>query len=240
MPVTTEFANRVVLVTGASQGIGAATASELAARGARVALVARSTELLNAVTADITTHGAQALAVTADLSDPGQVQAVFAQVADVYGPVDILVNAAGQVANVPFIDMDLATWDAVLNTNLRGLMLCCQAAFRQMRERGGVIINISSLSGVPNVEKFPGLSAYVAAKSGVAGLGEALAVEGAPLGIRVVTVSPGAVDTPMLRLAAPHLKPGMTPTDMARIIAFLAGDDARHLNGTNLDIFSNR
>jgi NAD(P)-dependent dehydrogenase (short-subunit alcohol dehydrogenase family) len=136
--------------------------------------------------------------------------------------------------------MQAAAWDHVLAVNLRGTFLMCRAAFRQMMPLGGgVIINLSSLSGVPGVEKFPGLSAYNASKYGVAGLTEILAVEGRPYGIRVLAVSPGAVDTEMLRRAAPHLKPGMTPADLARILAWLAGPDARHLSGINLPIFSN-
>jgi NAD(P)-dependent dehydrogenase (short-subunit alcohol dehydrogenase family) len=233
------LAGRVAIVTGASQGIGAATANLLAAQGARVALVARSADALAALVQAIVARSDEALSLPADLSDPAQVAATFERVAATWGPASILVNAAGRVANVPFMAMDLTMWDDVLNTNLRGLMLCCQAAFRQMAGAGGVIVNLSSLSGVPMVEKFPGLSAYVASKFGVWGLTEALAVEGKPLGIRVLAVSPGAVDTPMLRAAAPHLRPGMTPADMAAIIAFLVSDAARHLSGTNIPIFSN-
>jgi NAD(P)-dependent dehydrogenase (short-subunit alcohol dehydrogenase family) len=103
----------------------------------------------------------------------------------------------------------------------------------------GVIINISSLSGFPNVEKFPGLSAYNVSKYAVAGLSEILAVEGQPHHIRVLAVSPGAVDTEMLRQAGHDLKPGMTPEDLAKILFFLASDDARHLSGVNIPIFSN-
>jgi NAD(P)-dependent dehydrogenase (short-subunit alcohol dehydrogenase family) len=136
--------------------------------------------------------------------------------------------------------MDAATWDHVLGVNLRGVFLCSREAFRQMIPRaGGVIINLSSLSGVPGVEKFPGLSAYNVSKYGVAGLSEIMAIEGRPHHIRVVAVSPGAVDTEMLRAAAPHLTPGMTPEELARILLFLAGPDARPITGTNLEILSN-
>ena len=127
-----------------------------------------------------------------------------------------------------------------MNVNLRGTFLCCREAFQLMAaQRGGVIINLSSLSGVKGVEKFPGLSAYNVSKSGVAGLTEILAVEGKPYNIRVCAVSPGAVDTEMLRQAAPHLKAGMTPDDLAEILLFLADDSGRMLSGSNVELFTN-
>jgi NAD(P)-dependent dehydrogenase (short-subunit alcohol dehydrogenase family) len=127
-----------------------------------------------------------------------------------------------------------------MNVNLRGTFLCCLEAFRIMTtQRSGVIINLSSLSGVKGVEKFPGLSAYNVSKSGVAGLAEILAVEGKPYNIRVCAVSPGAVETEMLHQAAPHLKAAMTPDDMADLLLFLADDSGRMLSGTNIEIYSN-
>jgi NAD(P)-dependent dehydrogenase (short-subunit alcohol dehydrogenase family) len=158
-----------------------------------------------------------------------------------YGRVDILINCAAIVAVRPFLEMDIAIWDTVLGINLRGTFLCCRAAFPIMAaQQQGVIINLSSLSGVRGVEKFPGMSAYNVSKAGVASLTEILAVEGQPYNIRVCAVSPGAVDTAMLRQAAPHLKAGMTPDDMAEILLFLADDSGRMLSGSNIEIFSNR
>jgi NAD(P)-dependent dehydrogenase (short-subunit alcohol dehydrogenase family) len=106
-------------------------------------------------------------------------------------------------------------------------------------QRSGVIVNLSSLSGVKGVEKFPGLSAYNVSKAGVASLTEILAVEGRLYNIRVCAVSPGAVDTEMLKQAAPHLKAGMTPDDLAGILLFMVDESGRMLSGTNLEIFSN-
>jgi NAD(P)-dependent dehydrogenase (short-subunit alcohol dehydrogenase family) len=231
---------KVAIITGASRGIGWATARLFAAEGAAVVLAARDDAALAANVQAIEAEGGRALAVATDVADEASVAALFARTVATFGPVDILVNAAGAVANVPFAQMDLATWEGVLGTNLRGTFLCCREAFRAMiPSGGGVIVNFSSLSGVPKVEKFPGLSAYVVSKFGVAGLSEILAVEGRPHNIRVVAVSPGAVDTEMLRQAAPHLKAGMTPAQMARILLFLVGPDAAPLHGTNLEIYSN-
>lgn len=234
------LAGQVAIITGASRGIGRAAAVAFAAAGAAVVLAARDAVALAAHVNDIVAAGGRALAVATDVADEQSVTQLFTQTETTFGPVSILVNAAGAVANRPFAEMDLATWDAVLNTNLRGTFLCSRAAFRTMQTHGGgVIVNFSSLSGVPKVEKFPGMSAYVVSKFGVAGLSEIMAVEGRPYNIRVVAVSPGAVDTEMLRQAAPHLKAGMTPEQMARILVFLVGPDAGPLAGTNLELYTN-
>lgn len=237
---STPLTNKVAIITGASRGIGWATAQLFAAQGAAVVLAARDEATLTSNVQTVEASGGRALAIPTDVADEASVAALFARTTAAFGPVDILVNAAGAVASVPFEQMDVATWEAVLGTNLRGTFLCCREAFRAMISAGGgVIVNFASLSGVPKVEKFPGLSAYVVSKFGVAGLSEILAVEGRPHNIRVVAVSPGAVDTEMLRQAAPHLKAGMTPEQMARILLFLVGPDAAPLQGTNLEIYSN-
>jgi NAD(P)-dependent dehydrogenase (short-subunit alcohol dehydrogenase family) len=235
------LAGKVAIVTGASRGVGRAVARVFALEGAAVVLASRSAALLEAHVREIEALGGRALAVATDVADEDSVAALFLKARSAFGPVNILVNSAGAVVNVPFAEMEAKDFDAVLAVNLRGTFLCCREAFREMiAEHGGVIINMSSLSGVRDVEKFPGLSAYTASKFGVAGLSELLAVEGLPHNIRVIAVSPGAVDTEMLREAAPHLKAGMTPDELARILLFLVGPDASPLGGTNLEIFSNR
>ena len=239
-PPQGSLAGKVAIVTGASRGVGRAVAALFAAEGAAVVLAARNLDALTANVAAIAAAGGRALAVPVDVTDEQSVADLFAGTAAAFAPPDILVNSAGAVARVPFERMETASWDEVLGVNLRGTFLCCRAAFRAMIPRGGgVIVNLSSLSGVRGVEKFPGLSAYNTSKFGGAGLSEILAVEGRPYSIRVVAVSPGAVDTEMLREAAPHLRAGMTPEELARILLFLVGPDARPLSGTNLEIFSN-
>ncbi len=232
--------DKVTIVTGAGRGIGRATALRFARAGARVALFSRTQETLDETLAQTRAEGREALAMQGDVAREEDVEALFQRVLEAYGRVDILINCAGVVAVKPFAEMDARTWDRVLAVNLRGTYLCCQRAFRVMvRQHGGVILNISSLSGVKGVEKFPGLSAYNVSKAGVASLTEILAVEGKPHNIRVAAVSPGAVDTEMLRQAAPHLKAGMTPEEMAEILFFMADESGRVLSGTNLEIFSN-
>ncbi|HLH63515.1 MAG TPA: SDR family oxidoreductase [Ktedonobacteraceae bacterium] len=231
---------RIAIITGAGRGIGRATALRFAREGAQVVLFSRTASSLDEVAAEISRARQPVLAIAGDVAREEDVHHLFEQVMSIYGRVDILVNCAGRVAVRPFVEMDVATWDSVLAVNLRGTFLCCREAFRIMADQhSGVIINLSSLSGVKGVEKFPGLSAYNVSKAGVASLTEILAVEGRPYDIRVCAVSPGAVDTTMLRQAAPHLKAGMTPDDMAEILLFLADDTGRKLNGTNLEIFSN-
>jgi NAD(P)-dependent dehydrogenase (short-subunit alcohol dehydrogenase family) len=232
---------KVAIVTGASRGIGRAVAHLFASEGASVTLASRNAPALQSHAREIIASGGHALAVATNVADEASVVELFERSHATFGPVDILVNSAGAVVNVPVAETTAADFDTVLGVNLRGTFLCCREAFRRMipRQSGGIIINLSSLSGVPGVEKFPGLSAYTTSKYGVAGLSEVLAVEGRPHNIRVIAVSPGAVDTEMLREAAPHLHAEMTPDELARVLLFLVGPDARPLGGTNLHIFSN-
>ena len=232
--------NKVAIITGAGRGVGRSTALAFAREGAKVVLFSRTQAQLDAVVSVITQHGGEVIAVKGDVAREEDVQKLFERAIQAYGHVDILVNCAGIVAVKPFVAMDTETWDAVLDINLRGTFLCCRAAFRIMVEqKQGVILNISSLSGVKGVEKFPGLSAYNVSKAGIASLTEILAVEGKPHNIRVSVVSPGAVATEMLRQAAPHLTAAMTPDELAEILLFLADDSGRMFGGSNIELFTN-
>jgi NAD(P)-dependent dehydrogenase (short-subunit alcohol dehydrogenase family) len=164
-----------------------------------------------------------------DVSDETQVRRAFSDLSS----LDALIHCAAVLIKKPFLDLTAGDWDVQIASNLRGAFLCSREAFRLMRERGGSIVLVSSLSGVAGAEKFPGMAAYVAAKSGLAGLTEALAVEGRPLQVRVNAISPGAVDTPMLRVAGVE-GPALKPADVARVIVWLASPESAPLSGGNL------
>ncbi|MCH7987290.1 MAG: SDR family NAD(P)-dependent oxidoreductase, partial [Acidobacteria bacterium] len=167
--------DRVALITGASQGIGRATALLFAERGARVVLAARSTDKLAAVEAEIKQAGGQALAVTLDVSDEEQVKSGIKQALEHFGHIDILVNNAAITRDQLQIRMKRADWEAVLATNLTGAHLCIQRVLPGMlRQRYGRIINVTSVVAQTGN---PGQANYVASKAGLIGLTKALAVE---------------------------------------------------------------
>lgn len=201
--------NPVAVVTGGSGGIGAAVCAELSGRGYDV----RSWSRREGV----------------DAADEAAVEAAGAELPR----LDVLVNNAAVLLPAAFAVMSARTWDETLRSGVRSAFLCSRLAFRRMRE-GGAIVMVSSLSGLAGTEKFPGMAAYVAAKSALAGLTEALAVEGRPLGIRVNAVSPGSVRTPMLKLSGAAAEPALDPAEVARVVAWLATPGSAPLSGANL------
>ena len=227
------------MVTGASRGIGAATAEAIGAAGAHVVLAARDQEGLDAVAGRIREAGGEATAAASDVSEAKDVEQLFAVAANA-GPPAALVCAAGSLTSAPFEETTLEIWQRTLAVNLTGSFLCCRAAFAAMRSSGGGrIVNIASLSGVYATEKFPGLTAYNVSKYGVVGLTEAIAVEGRAHGISAICISPGAVDTQMLRQANPDLRPGLTPAEVAQLIVALLDGRLAPASGANIPLFSN-
>jgi NAD(P)-dependent dehydrogenase (short-subunit alcohol dehydrogenase family) len=234
------LAGRVAWVTGAGRGIGRATALALAAEGARLAICARTGAEIEETAAAIRAAGGEALAAAVDVADEAAVGDFSAAVRDRYGRLDILVHCAAILAVQPFADFATAAWDDVMAVNLRGSFLCARAAFRALQAgEGGQIILIGSLSGVRGPEKFPGLAAYNVSKAGVLALSEILAVEGRPHNIRVNCVSPGAVDTAMLRQAGHGLRAGVTPEQVGAFLAHLCLPESAILTGANVEIMSN-
>ncbi|HYC90254.1 MAG TPA: SDR family oxidoreductase [Thermoanaerobaculia bacterium] len=228
-----EFDGRVAIVTGASSGIGRRTAELLVARGAKVAVMARSAEKLQAMAGD------SMLAVPGDVSDLADVERLFSMTESRFGKCDVLVNNAGIIDPAPLIDITHDQWQRMFAVNVDAVFLTCRRALPSMLERGkGAIVNVSSISGVPGPEKFPGWVSYCASKGAVISLTEALAVEVKSRGVRVNCVSPGAVDTPMWAEASGGAPASMTPEEVAEAILFLASERSRPINGQNLNVFS--
>lgn len=234
------MSGRVALVTGSGRGIGRATAVALAARGDDVVVAARTVAEVEGTRDLIRKAGGRAEAVVADLSREPDVIEAFNRAHEAFGAVTVLINNAGTLEPHPLAAMPPPALDATIATNVRAAFLCSQAAFLDMKSAGGGrIVNVASLAGVARMEKFPGLSAYTAAKSAIVGLTESLAVEGRPHNITAICVAPGAVDTTMLRTALPGLQPGATPAEIARVIVFLGSDEATPLNGLTIPLLTN-
>jgi 3-oxoacyl-[acyl-carrier protein] reductase len=236
--------NRVALVTGASQGIGRATAIALARAGARVALAARNVEKLTSAVAEIVAGGGEALAIPMDVADAQQVKDGFRLAIAKFGKLDILVNNAAIARDGLAVRMKAEDWDAVLRTNLTGAHWCAQQALSvMMRARYGRIINVTSVVAETGN---PGQVNYVAAKAGLIGLTRALAVEIASRNITVNAVAPGFITSPMTDPLPQEVKDALlakiplgrmgTDADVAAAIVFLASEEAGYITGTVLDV----
>jgi NAD(P)-dependent dehydrogenase (short-subunit alcohol dehydrogenase family) len=218
------------IVTGATHGIGRATAFALGRAGYRVGVCARTAAKVDSLVAELRAAGIEAAGRAADVSDADQVTSVVEHVSKELGEIGVLVNNAGVLIARPIEELTLADWDATMATNLRGLFLMTRAVLPPMRARGrGDIVNVASLAARNG---FVGGSAYVASKHAVLGFGRALMLELRKEGIRVVTVCPGSVDTGMLR-DQPMLKSDpahiLRPEDVAGTILHALGLPARAL-----------
>ncbi len=189
------LAGRVALITGASRGLGKAMAVALAQAGARVALVARDLDALNAAVSGIRNGGGQAEAFVADVANEDQVIALEHEVASRIGPVDILINNAGINVRKNLLEFTLTEWNSVITTNVTSVFLVCRAFVSHMRGRGyGRVINIASTMAHVSL---PQRSAYSASKAAILGITRALALELAPESITAVSISPGPFATEM-------------------------------------------
>jgi glucose 1-dehydrogenase len=244
---------QAALVTGAGSGIGAGVARALGAAGASVIVnYVSNPEAAEAVAEDVRGNGVEAVAIQADVSNEAEVREMFAKALARVGAIDILVNNAGLQQDAPFTEMTLAQWNTVIGVNLTGMFLCAREAARDMIRRGprpgvstatGKIICISS---VHEVIPWAGHVNYAASKGGVSLFMRSLAQELAPHRIRVNSVAPGAIQTPINRSAwetpealgallklIPYGRIGQ-PQDIGRVVAWLASDAADYIHGQTI------
>ncbi len=240
---------KVALVTGATSGIGRATAEGFAARGAAVTVAGRRKEELASLVAAIEGRGGRALAVRTDVSSAGDVERMVAQTIDTFGRLDYAVNNAGIEGEFALVaDLAEEEWDRVIGINLKGVFLSLKYEAKAMLAagNGGAIVNIGSVNSFLG---FPSGSAYVASKHALIGLTSSVSAELAPQGIRVNLVCPGIIDTPMHRRLRGilgdelydtvtqqrvHMRRLGVPEDIAKTILFVCSDEASYITGTTI------
>ena len=243
---------RHALITGGGSGIGASIALALVAQGARVTLLGRRFDVLQAL---VQQHPHSLHAVCADVADASQVAAAFADAATHFGPISILINCAGQASSAPFLKTDMALWQQMLAVNLTGTFVCTQAVLPQMLQSGwGRIVNVASTAGLTG---YAYVAAYCAAKHGVIGLTKSLALEVAKKGITVNAACPGYTETDILRESIANVvaKTGRSeadaraefakgnpqgrivqPAEVADTVLWLCGEGASSITGQSISV----
>jgi 3-oxoacyl-[acyl-carrier protein] reductase len=239
---TQALAGEIALITGASRGIGAAIADELAAQGAKVIGTATTEAGATAIGERLAARGGAGRAL--DVADGAAVDALIDGIAKEFGPVSILVNNAGITRDNLLMRMKDEEWQAILDTNLTSVYRTSKAVMRaMMKARKGRIINIASVVGVTGN---PGQTNYAAAKAGIIAFSKSLAREIGSRGITVNVVAPGFIDTDMTRALSEEQRKALEgqialgrlgePTDIARAVAFLAGPAAAYITGETLHV----
>ena len=245
--------DRITLVTGSSSGIGAAVAKSMAAEGAKVIVnYARSAKGANTVVEEIQANGGEAIAIQADVSQEDQVKNMFQEIIAKFVTLDVLVSNAGLQQDANLVDMTLEQWNKVINVNLTGQFLCAKEAAKEFIRRGvtpekscsaGVIICMSS---VHEVIPWAGHCNYAASKGGLMLFMQSIAQELAPYKIRINSIAPGAIKTPINRAAwetpeaeaellklIPYNRVGI-PEDIGKAAVWLASDEAEYVHGTTI------
>lgn len=243
-----DLTGKVALITGASSGIGAATAAVFAELGATVAIGYYNNQHgAEQVRDGIANAGGQVIAIQADVRQKAGIAALVRGATERFGPIDILVNNAGSlVERMKVLEVTEEKWDNIMNLNLKSAMLCSQAVVPSMMERKrGAIINVVSIAGRNGGG--PGAGAYAAAKGGLITFTKSLAKEMAPFGVRVNAISPGVIDTPfhevfstpeMIKSFVAGIPMGRTGKSMecATVIAFLASDASSYVAGETVEV----
>jgi 3-oxoacyl-[acyl-carrier protein] reductase len=243
-----DLTGKVALISGASSGIGAATAAVFADLGAKVAIgYYQNQKGAEQVRERIVAAGGQAIALAADVREAAGIRALVDGASARFGPIDILVNNAGSlVERMKLLEVTADKWDNIMNLNLKSAMLCSQAVAPSMMERrSGAIVNIVSIAGRNGGG--PGAGAYATAKGGLIAFTKSLAKEMAAFGVRVNAVSPGVIDTPfhevfstpeMIRSFVAGIPMGRTgkPLECATVIAFLASEAASYMVGETIEV----
>ena len=249
----TTFADKVAVVTGASSGIGRATALALASSGARVAAVARELPALEDLRAEIGHAGGESIAVVADLVTDQAASEIVAATVERYGALDVVVNAAGAIAMGTTDGTSDEVWDGLMALNVRAPFRLMRAAFPHLKERKGAVVNVSSVNGR---RVFPNLAAYNTSKAALDQLTRCAAIEWAPHGVRVNAVNPGVTVTNLHRRSGmtedayaaflarskethPLGRPGQA-SEIAALIMFLASDQAGWVTGETIAIDGGR
>jgi 3-oxoacyl-[acyl-carrier protein] reductase len=244
IPQSKILLDRVAIVTGSGQGIGRGIALCLARAGAHIIVAEQAVDRIGPVVAAVEDLGVRALGVPADVSKSDDVQRLVQQTVESFGRIDILVNDAGRVVVKPMVEHTEADWDRVVDTNLKGVFLCCRYIVPEMMARKrGAIVNIASIAAfhvtVPHVP-------YAASKAGVVALTRDLAYEVARYGIRVNAIAPGPIETPMSQAVSAEQRQGIIrsvplgrmgqPEDIGQATAFLVSDAASFITGATLPV----
>jgi len=248
-----EFADKILLITGTTSGIGSACALRFAEAGASIAAIGRSQDALAKIAQEIEELGARVLAIQADLSLEDETARVVSKTVAEFGRIDVLVNAAGHISSGTIENTPSEAWDAMLNINLRAVFLLMQKALPSIIQRRGNIVNVSSVTGL---RAFPGVLAYCVSKAGLDQLTRCAALELAAKGVRVNAVNPGVVVTEI------HKRGGMSEEqyaaflehskqthplgrvgqagEIAELVLFLASDRASWITGATYSIDGGR
>ena len=242
-----DLKGKVAIITGARRGMGRIHAITLAKAGAKVVVSDISLEDCQKVVKEIEKKGGEGLAVKCDVSEKMDVEEMVKKAVEKFGKVDILVNNAGIAQFTSFLEMTEEDWDRTLDINLKGYFLCAQACAKEMvKQKAGVIINISSVAMGQQGIGFANIAHYCASKGGIIGLTEALAVELAPYNIRVNAISPGMIETPMIDtvkkdpkmmealLAKVPMRRVGKPEEVSNLVLFLASDESSYMTGSTV------